>query len=239
MRTFVNNPATLTDPTGLQPTDLCDRKPASVACGNDVTSRYESDIASFEGGSCEIDGLPMGCGITFAMLESGIAAQCPNNFCSGFGPVGNGEFAFVQFNATSSQYDVIDQPFNPNMTPEQVLDALNAQLAAVIDALEAAGEDEATIKNFISAASRNYSQVTREGGNFDFPFGNTNFGRNCPQERCDKGSLGTIDFSHNNGTLHLDTADPFTDVAGLFTHGLVDVFLGNYWYQVIPRPWGF
>ena len=64
----------------------------------------------------------------------------------------------------------------------------------------------------------------------------SDFGLACPQKRCDLGSLGTLDFSHDNGTtFHLDSADPYTDLAGAITHGIVDYFLGNVWYQVIPR----
>jgi len=129
--------------------------------------------------------------------------------------------------------------FYPGLTANQRLDALNGQLGAAINALEAAGVDDKTIRYFENAASSRYSLITLEGGNFDFPYGKTNFGLQCPQERCDEGSLGTIDFSHHNGTLHLDTADPFHFPAGTLLHGLVDVFLGNFWYQAIPRPWGF
>src|SRR5208337_4781733 len=93
--------------------------------------------------------------------------------------------------------------------------------------------EEGAITDFIKAASNGFSQITLQGGNFEFPYGDTAFGLNCPQMRCDEGSLGTIDFSHDTTppSLHLDTGDPFNFPAGTIMHGFVDVFLGNLWYQ--------
>ena len=85
----------------------------------------------------------------------------------------------------------------------------------------------------------------RPPANFDFnnQYANGNLiinpglpGLDCGlTERCDEGSLGTLDFSHDDGTFHLDTADPFNFPGGTFQHVLVDVFLGNFFYLVIPR----
>jgi hypothetical protein len=40
-----------------------------------------------------------------------------------------------------------------------------------------------------------------------------------------------------NWYVHLDTANPWASPFGLLEHGFVDVFLGNFAYTVIPRPW--
>jgi RHS repeat-associated protein len=218
-----NDPTPLTDPTGLG-----------------------------ESGGCTLNGATVPCSLAYGAISSGSADVCPNNFCSGFARVGNGQFAFVQFAAAAglggSGYNMLTQPFYPGLTPQQKLDALNAQLAATIDALEAKGAKGTEITDFIKAASKAYNKnggLTLEGGNFHFPSEDANgisifSSFSCGStKRCDVGSLGTLDFSHNDGTLHLDTADPFNFPVGAFTHGLVDVFLGYYWYEVIPRPWSF
>jgi hypothetical protein len=64
----------------------------------------------------------------------------------------------------------------------------------------------------------------------------TRFG--CFGNRCG-GPFGTLDFSHNDGTFHLDTANGWNIPFGTLVHVGVDVILGYYWYEVIPRPWPF
>jgi hypothetical protein len=86
----------------------------------------------------------------------------------------------------------------------------------------------------------NPDTVQLQGGNFDFTipvdqFGNYLLDFGCSHERCDEGSLGTLDFSHNDGTFHLDTADPFNFLGGPFMHLGVDLLLGNVFYFAIPR----
>jgi RHS repeat-associated protein len=239
----LNNPMMLTDPSGMGPCAQSD----SAACNHDP--HFNDAFGSDMGGSCYVDGLSTSCGIAYGLIGMGAAAKCPNNFCSGFAPVGNNSLAFVQFNAGSNQYDVIDQPFIPGMTPEQRLDALNAQLAATVQSLESRGVVQAQIDAFVRAVSNAYNDnggLMLEGGNFDFPNQTVNpstgeatsFNFGCFGNRCG-GPFGTLDFSHNDGTFHLDTANGWNIPFGTLVHVGVDVFLGNYWYEVIPRPWPF
>jgi hypothetical protein len=53
-----------------------------------------------------------------------------------------------------------------------------------------------------------------------------------------------LDFSHYGGQfVHLDTGDPWDSPLGAIAHLfvdvylVVDVYLGNGFYEVIPRPW--
>ena len=117
---------------------------------------------------------------------------------------------------------------------------LGATVAALQVALQVAGVKPQDIANLIdefiqgnSSFDPNTAQLG--GGNFDFQAQSLGSFLNCANERCDEGGLGTIDYSHNDGTLHLDTADPFNFPGGTFLHTAVDVFLGNIFYFVIPR----
>jgi hypothetical protein len=117
---------------------------------------------------------------------------------------------------------------------------LGAAVAALQAALQAAGVQPGRIQDLISAfiqenSSFNPATVQLGGGNFDFQAQSLGAFLNCVNERCDEGGLGTIDYSHNDGTLHLDTADPFNFPGGTFLHTAVDVLLGNLFYFVIPR----
>jgi hypothetical protein len=111
-----------------------------------------------------------------------------------------------------------------------------AQLGATVAAMQAQGVSSDEIQAFIQANSFDPDTVQLEGGNFDFQVSASLLGSlNCPEERCDEGGLGTIDYSHNDGTLHLDTADPFNFPIGTLEHTVVDFFLGNIFFFVIPR----
>ncbi len=78
-----------------------------------------------------------------------------------------------------------------------------------------------------------------EGGNVNLPISGVGYNfapfATCPQERCDLGSLGTLDFSHDNGAFHLDAGDPFHFPGGTSRHIGVDILGGNLLYWVIPH----
>jgi len=230
----------MTDPTGLMADDACDSGPMNLATC--LTREYIGG-----GGGCSIDGGQADCGVAYGLAGIGAAARCPGNICSGFADLGNGTFAFAQFDPNSGMFNVIGKSFYPGLSPEQELDAINAQLNAVIDALEDKGATPDKITAFIDAAMDKYDHggINLVGGNFDFPgadiFSELSSSSGCGHNRCDDPGIGTLDFSHvgeNNNTFHLDTADPYPLFGrGMFVHGFVDVFLGWTWYEVIPRPW--
>jgi hypothetical protein len=63
-------------------------------------------------------------------IDIGSAVQCPNNFCSGFAPIANGLFAFLQFNGGTGQYDVLSEPIADASLPENVAYGLFLTFAA-------------------------------------------------------------------------------------------------------------
>ncbi len=261
----LNNPTTLTDPKGL---DVHVRACLSQVAGSGLAGCmgvYEG------GGGYSIDSggtVPLGLlgdgGVGGPNLGGGESAvQCPGNLCSGFGmdPY-TGQTAFLQFMAGAggatgylSGYDIalglneVNGTFPTNAAYHtyqlsNFLDAINSQLAAVIDALEAKGASSEQIKAFENYVSTKFASLYIEGGNVHFPsfdpegsYSFNSFKLGCPNARCDLGALGTLDFSHPNPTptFHLDTADPYTDVFGALVHFGVDVILGNVAYTVIPR----
>jgi len=71
-----------------------------------------------------------------------------------------------------------------------------------------------------------------KGGNYNFEttYGPGNLSCGADATRCNG-----IHFS--GGFAHLDTSDPFAGPGAFFEHSFVDVFLGNFAYTAIPRPW--
>ena len=144
----LNNPTTLIDPLGLagcRLTGECDRDPHILI--NDAPvgfSALNGDV-----GSCVFDGLPTGCGVVYSAVNSGAAVQCPNNFCSGFAPVGNGQIAFIQFAAHAglggSGYDVLTQPIpDPSLPINQIYAAY--QLACQHSATRCGNNDPVSVR---------------------------------------------------------------------------------------------
>jgi RHS repeat-associated protein len=248
----LNNPATLTDPSGLcTPGDDCahprfnDAVDMEVGCG-----------PAF--GPCNyVDGFPVSQRVAAGLFGMGSSAYCPGGVCEGFGtdPY-TGQTAFLQFAASASGasgylsvYDWtqgvndVNGAFMSNTAYQaylrgNFLDAINAQLNAVIAALEAKGVKEGAITNFVNYLNNNFTQIFVEGGNANFPATGKGFnfgGFNCPNGRCGLGSNGTLDFSHPGGSFHLDTANPYNFPGGTLLHLGVDLILGNTAYYVIPR----
>jgi hypothetical protein len=103
-----NNPATLTDPLGLRPCFI------DGSCGFAPSWGPPGGWGGF--GGYTLEGIPVWNATGQGVLAGGAGAQCPNNFCSGFAPVGNGQIAFVQFVAHAglggSGYDMLTQPIS-------------------------------------------------------------------------------------------------------------------------------
>jgi hypothetical protein len=115
-------------------------------------------------------------------------------------------------------------------------EAYYAQVGATVVALQAAGASWEDIQALILDNQFDPDIAQLQGGNFDFEASDSLLASlSCPMERCDEGSIGTIDYSHDDGTLHLDTADPFNFPGGTFLLLGVDFILGNFFYFVIPR----
>jgi RHS repeat-associated protein len=235
-----NNPTSLIDPAGLLL-----RNPG-----------WQDDYG------CTVDGIAVDCAEAYQEAAGGAIVGCGNNQCQAVGlDPQTGQQAILRFIAGAggatgylSGYDISQglNEMNGTFMSDAVfqaylqggfLDAINAQLAAVISALEARNTDPGQITAFINYVSEHFSEIDIEGGNVNFfslgtdsvgqSFNFTAFG--CSNERCDEGALGTLDFSHNNGMFHLDTADPYSGVWGALAHFGVDLILGNTAYWVLPR----
>jgi hypothetical protein len=187
-----------------------------------------------------VDGVSTSCNSAFADLENGSAAVCPNNDCglvtltNGPGQVSIGEFHPTQTDAFG--YQQLTPWTYGGLTEQQLREAYWNQLGATVGALSAANANPNAIGSFIQANPFSTSGQLA-GGNFDFQGASLFSSLECPDATCDLGAIGTLDFSHGDGTFHLDTADPYSFPGGTLLHFGVDVVLGNLWYAVIPRPW--
>jgi RHS repeat-associated protein len=215
-----NNPTSLNDPNGL-----CAGGPLGWAtagyCGMHLVP-WGNGAGAVVGGYDIFDAL------------EGAAGTFLTNTAPGFG-----------FSITKWYSDERAQEVAYENSPAY-LDAVNAQLAAVIAALEAKGKEHEEIMAFEGYLNQNFSRLYLGGGNVNFPsYGQDpltgksfSFAFGCPKGRCDLGALGALDFHHHGGrTFHLDTSDPWTSWRGFAIHAWVDIFLGNVGYYVIPRPW--
>ena len=235
-----NNPTTFVDPKGLHL-----RQPGE---GDDY--------------GCTVDGLATDCADAAQQAGAGAIAGCPNNACSVIGTDAyTGQPSFLQFSASASGasgylslYDWtqgvndVNGTFLSNVGYQayvrgNFLDAINAQLAATINALEDNGVGQKYITAFADYESQNFSSIYVDGGNANFSSSGYDattgtgfsFGFGCGMGRCDLSGLGTLDFSHNNDYFHLDTADPWNSLGSALLHLGVDVIGGNVGYTVIPR----
>lgn len=108
------------------------------------------------------------------------------------------------------------------------VDARDAQLRSVISALKEVGVKEEVINAFMEANAIAYS-TKLEGGHFDFVNPIDENGRpiidvGCPHRRCQNG----LDFSHNDGTFHRDSANPYNFPIGTVQHLGKDVIYGHF-----------
>jgi hypothetical protein len=135
-------------------------------------------------------------------------------------------------------------PHPLQLSPQQMKAAFQNQLNATVEALKRRGERADEIQDVITQATSLFEKgdLPLVGGNFDFPGKLAVYStidlKGCVSERCNVQGIGTLDFSHKqDDTFHLDTANPWDFPGGTLLHVLVDLFLGNIYYEVIPRPW--
>lgn len=169
--------------------------------------------------------------------EDSLEAQADayNPFEWEFTGILNGQY----YDLTFANWDDYTNWLSDQALQEDFREGYWEQLGATVSALEAEGVSPDDIALFI-AANPFSTNAKLAGGNFDFSNldedGDPIFDFGCDQERCDLGGIGTLDFSHDDNTVHLDTADPFNFPWGTLEHFGVDFILGNLWYYVIPRP---
>jgi RHS repeat-associated protein len=208
----LNNPTTLTDPSGLQPPHHPLYRPPIPPCA------YCADIA----GNDIFDALGGSPGTYLTMDEYGNL---------GFG------FSIDKWFGDERAQEVAFQ------NSAAYSNGFQNQLSAAVADLKLDGTTDTQIATFVSDNEQRFAAggIDLTGGNFDFIdasifasiYQNVNM---CQHLRCDLGTQGTLDFSHGNNTVHLDTADPFSEFGlGLLVHFGVDVIWGNMGYGVLPR----
>jgi hypothetical protein len=107
------------------------------------------------------------------------------------------------------------------------VEAHDNQLRSIISALKGLGVNDKVINAFADANSDTFS-TKLEGGHFDFVNPIDKSGRplidvGCPHRRCENG----LDFSHNDGTFHRDSANPYNFPVGTMQHLSKDVIYGH------------
>lgn len=234
----LNNPTNLVDPSGMGP---CDRNPDAGVCNHDPNLR--DAVGNWDQyDSCYVDGLSTSCGIAFGLIGMDAAVQCPGP-CTGFGTNAAGQTIVVQFSAfaggASGYFYGPDLANGINIVNGMVLTdagynkyiqvtyagAIEAQRQALANAIAANSGGAITYQQAYDALDPATGHL--KGGNYDFGYGLSI--PNCTFGRCDNG----VHFV--DGLVHLDSANPLDFPLGTAEHFGVDVFLGNFFYTVIPR----
>jgi RHS repeat-associated protein len=239
-----NNPLNFIDPSGLGPRKHRPRIPPrhSIDCTNLQTSMSGSGPDTCNGSAdCSIDGFAANCGVAFGLLQSGAAAQCPDNDC-GIGTATPYQCVGSVCGYFSPQYVAThENDVNGHLLTDTEYDAyiqstyasqIDAQRQALARAIAANSGGSISYQDAYDSLDPTNGYL--QGGNYNFGetiYGPSNLTCGADATRCD--GIHFLD----SGFVHLDTSNPFTGPLGLLTHGFVDLFLGNIAYTVIPRPW--
>lgn len=228
----LNDPINLIDPFGLEHETFLDPS-IGWTCG---------------GVTYTIDGIDAPCALALATLSSGTGRVCVDNACTGTVINKDGKTVFVTYtcfaNGRCSYLQLSDltkglRVFNGFLyDPEnfkrlmmlEFADRIESQRQALARAIVRQSGGEITLSEALAGISTGNGGV--EGGNFNFAFNNavkSNLGNSCR----DGGRCGAIHVK--NGFIHLDTANPYSSIGGLFSHFFVDVVGGNVIWSVIPR----
>ncbi|HEY6763288.1 MAG TPA: hypothetical protein VI386_00835, partial [Candidatus Sulfotelmatobacter sp.] len=192
-----------------------------------------------------VDGVPQTTFNTMGLGGNGQVA-CPDNVCNGF--TSSGEyFQFVAGASGASGYvrfsDITQGMYEANgtfMSDAQYNAYVQSTYASQIDAQRRAlaqtiaDNSRGTISYQQAYDSLNKDDGHLQGGNYNF--GETTYGPGTLSCGADASRCNGIHFPES-GFVHLDTSNPFTSPLGFLEHGFVDLFLGNFAYTVIPRPW--
>jgi RHS repeat-associated protein len=251
----LGNPTTLIDPSGLGPACLF----RSGGLGHAMVSTGGAGCNGvYDGGDggASIDGgggIPAGLGGLLGGAGPGggleSAVPCPGNACTiaGVDPL-TGQPAILEFmtgagGATGylSGYDIgqgLNEVGGTFLSNTQYLSYLQATYAGDITvqrqtlAQAIAANSGGQIGYQEALGDLSTTCVYVQGGNCNFSFGTLDTTLLCGGDpRCNG-----IHFT-DQGTVHLDTSNPWSGPWGLLEHAFVDVFLGNVAYYIIPRPW--
>ena len=234
----LNNPTTRTDPLGLSPDGI----PNSI-CISSYEGSYEPYIVS---GDCDgsTGNPPVGppdvtitTGTDFLSsdLAAGEAGYIANNCIGCF------SYGSFTFSSLDNYFDwrtdlaALPQPYSSDIAGgvQDQADALAEAIAANCGGSDSAQKDCAAAEKALSDASNDATKGGfLYGGNFNFEISLSPDDLACNDARCNGIHI-------KGGYVHLDTANPYSDLLGLVAHAVVDGFLGHYVYSATPtpRPW--
>jgi RHS repeat-associated protein len=256
----LNNSTTLTDPLGLS----VDIKEACMAAGRQGGVEGSGAVAEagcgygpMEGGGgggggagCTIDYSPVGCDMLGLLTNNASGVECPNEVCAGWS---GGNFVMFEAGAGGAMgYMTMGQMAAMNSecghsfctaTGYLLWTLNNNPQAAAKQTIQAAvalmGEFHLTLGHALLVLLNGEMAGFVQGGNINFSLSQAEYASfvdpSCGSCRLDDG----LHFHMVDGGyyVHLDTVYPFGSVGGFFEHGFVDLFLGNFAYNLIPRPW--
>jgi len=241
----LNNPLTLIDPSGKNP-GLASNCQAQVETCDTGSGGVPAEMYGGGSGGGDTFGDTFGCD-KFDLID-------PNSFCSQIMmPIINGTYTLANWN--NYYPSTIGYQFTGG--DGSILEQQEETAAIQLGELDCAGEDPSAIASCIQDAYNglydNYqgnpqgpSEPELNGGNYDFDISAvqingqgidpSSFG--CFASRC--GAFDSLDFSHGDGTFHVDTATVWGMLGlGAIVHLGWDVIGGNAWWKNngIPRPW--
>jgi len=227
-----NNPVSYRDPSGL------------VSMPNVGTYANGGGGGGFD---CQQDGVDQSCDTVTSVLGGGGAVECPNDNC-GVGTATPYQCLDIVCGYYSSQYVASHENTCGAVlcTDSQHTQWITANNPGGVDAQRVAlAQRIAANSNGAISYQDAYDSLTVEGGYFkggnynfvtpDYDAGDLSCG--ADDLRCNGVHFSGQDAS-GDWYVHLDTSNPFGgDAFSFLEHSFVDVFLGNVYYYVIPRPW--
>jgi RHS repeat-associated protein len=227
----LNNPATLTDPTGLGFCPMADT----------TTERGCPNGGGNDFGAYTLDGMIVSNSIGQAVLAGGFGVQCPNNLCSGLGTdpySGNQAYLFFTAGAGGATGYLSMYDWSQGVNEVNGTFLSNAQYDAYLQATYASqiSAQCATLSGNLSADATLGSGASVNCGNLQYiQGGHANFAVTC-------GSWGTYDTTSNAyncagrwpGGLHIE-GDP-TD--GFWGHNdTASYYIGQSFNWGTFSPW--
>lgn len=240
---YATNPNSFSDPSGL----ACSAIAGPVGGFHPATDCPTPCQVTIDGGCAGGEGSGNGGdgGGGGGVLGSGESTvSCPNNVCDGF--TNDGQYLQFVAGAGGAQgyvlfSEIVQGLYEVNgtfMSSAQYNSYVQSTFASQIDAQrQALAQAIAANSGGTISYQDAYDSLSVEGGHLQG--GNYNFVEttyDAGDLTCDSDRCNGVHFP-DPGFVHLDTTNPFAGDAGsFFAHGFVDLFLGNFFYTVIPRP---
>jgi RHS repeat-associated protein len=237
-----NNPLALTDPTGLaqecRNSGSC-KPPASGGCIS--TCGYGGGFSWYPDDQAFFDAMETGAS-GYDVFDAIAGAPGTHFSYDIYGHLQWGFSVTAWQQWVSQNYSHVGYTFTGG--DGSILDS-QKQLAAIQFGQQAcSGQATGAVASCIQqaydtmgVATDNNGNPAIEGGNYEFTYASIQingqsvnpeeFG--CVFSRC--GTFDSLDYSHGDGTFHVDTANPWFVPIGSIAHLLVDIVGGNTWWS--------